>query len=183
MQASCSPSRATRATAMRRSASPTTPTSCACLRPSPRRHPPATAHRCPDSDRSSPYCRQLLPGPQALGAWKPKALYVLTPKSVEVVMAKSELCQWSGLRFLYLAITGVVWIFGGGRRLSTGPPAPRFDALAPACHAASVDPCTATPNLGQLRRARVPGRDAPHAQLPRWRRPAARTRRDSDRQQ
>ena len=42
-----------------------------------------------------------------------QARYVLTPKSVEVVMAKSEQCQWAGLRFLYLAITGVVWIFGG----------------------------------------------------------------------
>ena len=28
-------------------------------------------------------------------------------------MAKSETAQWAGLRFLYLAITGVVWICGG----------------------------------------------------------------------
>ena len=36
------------------------------------------------------------------------------PATVDVVtMAKSETAQWAGLRFLYLAITGVVWICGG----------------------------------------------------------------------
>jgi hypothetical protein len=65
------------------------------------------------SDDPDELCLPTPVSEEALGAWKPKALYVLTPKSVEVVMAKSELCQWSGLRFLYLAITGVVWIFGG----------------------------------------------------------------------
>ena len=49
----------------------------------------------------------------AAGGWRPNAIYALRPRSIEVTMAKSETAQWAGLRFLYLAITGVVWICGG----------------------------------------------------------------------
>lgn len=38
---------------------------------------------------------------------------VLTYASVERLMLRSEHCQWWGLRYLYLSMCPVAWIFGG----------------------------------------------------------------------
>ena len=59
------------------------------------------------------WLQHISPEALAAGGWRPNAIYALRPRSIEVTMAKSETAQWAGLRFLYLAITGVVWICGG----------------------------------------------------------------------
>ena len=46
-------------------------------------------------------------------AGRPSFSYRLKPTAVQMAMAKSEDHQWAGLRFLYLAVSGVVWIIGG----------------------------------------------------------------------
>ena len=65
----------------------------------------------PDAGEVPP--TKISPEALAAGGWRPNAIYALRPRSIEVTMAKSETAQWAGLRFLYLAITGVVWICGG----------------------------------------------------------------------
>ena len=42
-----------------------------------------------------------------------RASYTLRPSAVGTVLSKSETHQWAGLRFLYLSLSGVVWIVGG----------------------------------------------------------------------
>ena len=47
------------------------------------------------------------------GTGSMRASYTLRPCTVGTALSKSETNQWAGLRFLYLSLSGVVWIVGG----------------------------------------------------------------------